>query len=555
MVVLFEQLPRISPDWIIAEILPDCFKDQATRLLASSSNLSSLHPVDQIARLQLKQNDVLLDEFWLIEKIAQRLHIDYTKISKISLNIEAEKYIYTLPENFARNYFLAILEINEKHIRIAHSFPDNLKWIDLLKQKTFKHIQPVLAAPRVIQAAIDEFYSVSAHIFSSQKVLGDIAQLESFLWENEADISDSSIQKLLHNIVRKALEQKASDIHGEIYSQFSQIRMRFDGYLVKTHEFSPQLMTLLLNKLKISASMDTTETRCAQDGSFQLQLDEKQQLDIRMSSIPTKFGEKFVLRILGQSSHIKSFSDLQMDPGVFSQWNKLLKLQHGLILVVGPTGSGKTTSLYTSIQSLLQEGINICTIEDPIEAIIEGVNQVEVNEAIGFSFAKGLRAILRQDPDILLIGEIRDKETAQIAVQAALTGHLVFATLHTNDCVQSLLRLLDLGLPAYLIRNALKGVLAQRLIRLICPECKQSSTISNCHTCKNTGFVGRSAIFECMLVDSSLENLIEEDMKTSRIYAELEKTEFISLHQAADQLLEQGKTTRSEIESILGANL
>ena len=526
-------------------------KSRAEQLLSTLPSQDSRHPIEQIAQLQLVENTTPLDEFWLVEKIALHLQVDFSKTTKISLDIEATKYVHILPEMFARHYFLAILEITKECIRIAHSNPQNLQWVELLEQKTHKPIQAVLVSPQVIQAAIDEFYAVSQHIFSSQRVLGDIARLEKSRVQGAQEFSDSSIQHLLESIISKALVQKASDIHGEVYADLSQIRMRLDGYLVKTHEFSRELMLLLLNKLKIMASMDSAETRLPQDGSFQLAID-NQQLDLRVSSIPTKFGEKFVLRILGQASQVKTFADLNMDEQVFADWQKLLSFRQGLILVVGPTGSGKTTSLYTSLQSLLQEGINICTIEDPVEAVIEGINQVEVNEAIGFSFARGLRAILRQDPDILLVGEIRDRETAQIAIQAALTGHLVLATLHTKDCVQALVRLLDLGLPAYLIRNALKGVLAQRLIRVICPLCRQSKTKHHCDSCKNTGFAGRLALFECMSVDSSIEDLIEEDVKSSSIYASLKKSGFVFLRDAAQKLLEAGKTTQSEIDALFG---
>lgn len=434
--------------------------------------------------------------------------------------------------------------------------PFSLKLItqDMFDQKLIKQYE---SDPHATSQMLDEI-SDTMDLTAASKSLGSSEDLLS-------SHDDAPVIKLVNALLSQGIKEKASDIHIESFEETVIIRFRIDGILYKILEPSKLLAPLLLSRIKVMAKLDISEKRMPQDGRIALTMGEKK-IDVRVSTIPSNHGERIVLRLLIKNKDPKPLSELGLSVKEEATLCKILNSSHGILLVTGPTGAGKSTTLYSSLSTLNTSSKNILTIEDPIEYDIKGVGQTQVHNKIGMTFAKGLRAILRQDPDIIMIGEIRDKETAQIAVQASLTGHLVLSTLHTNTAIGAITRLEDMGIEKFLLSSSLLGLVAQRLVRLLCDHCKEKITLSDadrrkfkltsqsytvykatgCKECNETGYKGRQAIYEVIMCNQNLKNLIHEGASENKI-EEYVRQNYESIQQNGLQLVLSGQTSLEEI--------
>lgn len=370
------------------------------------------------------------------------------------------------------------------------------------------------------------------------RLLQELPAVEDLLESSD----DAPIIRLLNALLSQAAREGASDIHIEAYERHSSVRLRVDGELREVAQPHRALHAALISRLKIMAELDIAEKRLPQDGRISLRLGQRA-IDIRVSTLPNAHGERAVLRLLDKTSNRISLHDIGMTGETLQRWQDLLRQPHGILLVTGPTGSGKTTTLYAALQELNAQEVNILTVEDPIEYELPGVGQTQVNPRIDLDFARALRAILRQDPDVIMIGEIRDHETAQIAIQASLTGHLVLATLHTNDAPSAVTRLIDMGVEPFLLSSSLLGVLAQRLVRRLCPSCLGSG----CERCHHTGHQGRMGIFELMPASEHMRQLIHQGAPESGLRQAAQHEGMVSMRQDGERLVQQGLISAAEL--------
>jgi len=462
---------------------------------------------------------------------------------------------------------------------IALADPGSLhQFDDLCRLLGWQGARPVLAPAAAITAAINA--ASGNHREATEQVLQDLAQedparLLSEIGETGGtadlldDIADAPVIKLVNLILSRAVRDGASDIHLEPCQERVIVRERIDGILHDVLEVPKQGQGRLLSRLKIMARMDIAEKRLPQDGRMEIRLAGRV-IDIRVATLPTAFGERMVLRLLDQAALLLPLVDLGMPPALLTRFSSLIRCAHGIVLVTGPTGSGKTTTLYSALQAIRTPERNIITIEDPVEYQIEGIGQVQVNPKIHLSFANGLRAIVRQDPDIILVGEIRDRETAEIAIHSALTGHLVFSTLHTNDAASAVTRLIDMGIEPFLVSSAVNAILAQRLVRRVCPACAVAESIpppvvaelglgasrtagrrgQGCDACLHTGYRGRIGIFELMVMTGELRDTIHASAEANRIRQAAVGGGMIPLRQDGMNKVSLGETTLEEVVRV-----
>ena len=402
---------------------------------------------------------------------------------------------------------------------------------------------------------------------SSEEIDEDELTLTDFL-RTSSDILTSEesapIIKFVNALFYQAIKKRASDIHINVGEKKGEVKFRIDGMLVKNADLDKKIVNLIISRIKVISNLDISEKRIPQDGRTQVKI-AGETLDIRVSVLPTFYGERVVMRILMQSSQIPHITELGFDENILKDIKKLLRSSHGIILVTGPTGSGKTTSLHSFLREIEDPTKNLITVEDPVEYKSDSISQIQVNEKVGLSFAAALRSILRQDPDVIMIGEIRDEETAAIAVRAALTGHLVFSTLHTNSAAATISRLVDMGVEPFLISSSLLGILAQRLVRILCEECKEEDILAEefrddydipkdvkiykskgCAKCNYTGFIGRKSIAELLIVDDFIKNLLKETTDEHQIKTKLTQNDFKTLNMQLKNLILEGKTSLDE---------
>lgn len=436
-------------------------------------------------------------------------------------------------------------------------------------------VKTVLATHAAILSAINTAYDQSQdtaqqfveemHNGESDRIISEIEQTVDLL----DDTSDAPVIRLVNLILSQAIKSRASDIHIEPYQNVLKIRFRIDGILYNILTPPKRIQPALISRIKVMAKMNIAEKRLPQDSRILVKIADRN-IDIRVSTIPTQFGERVVLRLLDKSNILLNLSDLGMSEANLSVLDRLIRSSYGIILVTGPTGSGKTTTLYAALSAINHPDINIITIEDPIEYQIEGIGQIQVNPKINLTFANGLRSIVRQDPDVILVGEIRDLETAEIAIQSSLTGHLVFSTLHTNDAASAVTRLIDMGIEPFLVTSSVITVIAQRLVRVICPDCKEEYSPDKslleemgidpdmlfgrtlfrgrgCDSCFHTGYKGRTGVFELMLITDEIKNVILKTSDANRIKQEAIRSGMITLRQAGIQKALMGVTTIEEV--------
>ena len=518
----------------------------------------------------------LISEKDIVIALAKQLSIPYASYTKGLLKPAAGQDLAKLvPEEYARRHMLLPISRHLNSLTVAFVDPLDLITIDNLKHMTGLEINPIIAAKSDIQRAMDEFYGKEDLL---KEAISDSYELEEFKIEKDkeehlsldeliAKAEEAPIVKLVDLLLMQAIKDRVSDIHIEPFRNKINIRYRIDGVLYEIAPPARHLLPAIVSRVKILSNLDIAERRLPQDGAFFVTV-EKKGIDIRVSTIPTIYGEKVVMRILDKSMTPLDLKELGFEPKDLEDFKKAISSPHGLILITGPTGSGKTTTLYAALSEIKTPHKNICTVEDPVEYKLEGINQVQVKPSIGLTFANTLRYFLRQDPDIIMVGEVRDLETAQICIRSSLTGHLVLSTLHTNDASSAISRLIDIGIESYLISSSLILVGAQRLVRRLCLECKEAyepvpKLVSDfkikqdllykpkgCDYCSHTGYRGRIAIYEIVLGSDKLRELISRNATLSEIIHAVRNTGVKSLTESGIKKVEEGLTSIEEVLSI-----
>lgn len=512
------------------------------------------------------------DEITIANALKKQLKLDIVQLPGIMIESEV---ISLVNEQILRKYMMIPFEFHKANpnvLRVAMADPLDINAIDDLSIITNLKIDPVVSTPREIAATIDRYYGNSEVMAVAERyaIEKEKQQKERDEQAENEDINQSPIVLLVKSIIEQAIRQRASDIHIEPLEKTVRIRYRVDGILYEVMKYEITLLSALVARIKIIGGMDISEKRKPQDGRITTVV-ERQEYDIRVSILPTTFGEKTVMRIALKKGLTKAKKELGLSDEEMKKFDFILQKPHGIILVTGPTGSGKSTTLYTALSELNTEGVNIITVEDPVEANIDGINQVQVNNKADLTFANALRSILRQDPDIIMIGEIRDSETAEIAIRASITGHLVVSTLHTNSAASTISRLVDMGVEPYLIADAVSGVIAQRLVRRLCPSCKVKRYADStekallgadlqkeleiyephgCPLCNNKGYFGRIGVYEIMPVTPALKDIISRN-GTADVIRETALREGLStLRMSAVRYVLDGITSISEMKKI-----
>ncbi|MEK7774865.1 MAG: type IV-A pilus assembly ATPase PilB [Candidatus Zixiibacteriota bacterium] len=527
----------------------------------------------------LVQMGAIESEDELAKFVGRHLKIGALRIQDIELNPEIVKLI---PLDIARKFKVIAISKMNKNLLVAISDPNNIYVLDAIKFITGCTIQPVISPEKAIEKAIDTYYNDSGGLEDLVRNLEDQEGLEVVSVEdavNEGDllsaIQDKPLVKLVDSIIGDAVRMHASDIHLEMYEKRIRVRYRIDGELREMAPLPFKYRAAIVSRVKIMAELDISERRLPQDGRIKIKISGRT-VDLRVSVLPTIFGEKVVMRILDPLSLMVDMTRLGFREEDLAKFHDKIQSPFGIVLVTGPTGSGKTTTLYSALKTLNTIDVNIMTAEDPVEFNFDGINQVAVKADIGLTFAAALRSFLRQDPDIVMVGEIRDTETAEIAIRAALTGHLVFSTLHTNDAPSSVTRLMDMGIPNYLVASATKLILAQRMCRKVCQSCKQEINLTEeqveslavpkdqlrnlrafkglgCGECNSTGQSGRTGIYEVLPITPGIERLILAKASDSEIKKVALEEGMFSLRMAAVEKMKQGMITVEEVFGITSA--
>jgi general secretion pathway protein E len=579
---------RLSLKEVLDELVADGLVARADveRVGAESrAERGELHPLVVIANKQLRQvqppHPVLSLEL-LTEWLAGKVGLPYLRIDPLKLDIAAvERLLPFVSYEYAARYHILPVATDEQRVVFATTEPYLNEWREVLRQTLRKDIERVIASPLDISRYQLEFYGVSRSVRGALRGVMEptsgILNFEQLLElgrRGELSADERPIVQIVDWLLQYAFSQRASDIHLEPRREQGHIRFRIDGVLHAIYQLPPAVMGAVTSRIKILGRMDVAEKRRPQDGRIKTRTPAGREIELRLSTMPTAFGEKCVLRIFDPDTVTKNFNQLGFAPAEETAWRAMISRPHGIVLVTGPTGSGKTTTLYTTLKQLAVPEVNVCTVEDPIEMVVPELNQMQVQPSIELTFAQGIRTLLRQDPDIIMIGEIRDLETAQMAVQAALTGHLVLSTLHTNDAASAVTRLLDLGVPHYLIQNVLIGVMAQRLVRTLCPHCKQAGEIDDalweamtrpwplpkpatiraprgCPECRNTGYLGRVGLYELLTITLELRRLLRPEMDADELRRRAGAQGMRPLRVSAALQIAAGLTTFEEVVQVL----
>jgi general secretion pathway protein E len=519
-----------------------------------------------------------IGEAEIARAVADDAGLELVRIDTLALDVELIESKISRP--FARRHRMLPLQMANGKLRVACANPFDLEAIDAFRRIAGRELQLVVASEPEILKALNEFFGLRHAVKRAERDLStgiDLGNLEQLVrMKNEAEIesSDQHVVNAVEYMLQHAFDSRASDIHIEPKRDFSVIRFRIDGVLHDIQTVPKVVHAAVVSRVKTMSRLDIAEKRRPQDGRVKTSRGGRE-VELRISTLPVAFGEKVVMRIFDPEVVMQDVAGLGFYPEELLQFNEFISRPHGIILVTGPTGSGKTTTLYSALKAIATRERNITTIEDPIEMVIEEFNQTAVQPKIGIDFAGALRHILRQDPDVIMVGEIRDPETAQYAVQAALTGHLVFSTLHTNDAATSITRLVDLGVERFLIGSTLIGSMAQRLVRRICSECATERTLSaeeaaslrltvpagkrikvkegtGCHPCRGTGYRGRTGVFEILPIDETIKALVVESKDSPEIKREAVRLGMRTLRQSALRKLAEGITTFEEVVRVTG---
>ena len=499
--------------------------------------------------------------------LSRKQNIPFVDLDDPETVIDVEA-VQKIPEALARKHTIIAIKITGKRLTVASYDPVNFYIFEDIKVTTGMDVVPVLATKAAITKAIGKIYSNAnvGNVISEVEGRFQGEEIDESEAEMAERVDNAPIVKLCTTIVENSFRADATDIHIEPFANYTRIRIRVNGDLIELMNVSNVVHNSLITRIKIISGMNIAEKRVPQDGRF-TQVVDGTTLDVRVSNLPTVNGEKCVIRILATGDvGVRKITDLGMTPYNYDRFSRLIKVPQGVMLVTGPTGSGKTTTLYASLGELAKPNVNVITVEDPVEKNIEGINQCQVNVKAGMTFAAALRSILRQDPDIVMVGEMRDQETAEIAIRAAITGHMVLSTLHTNDAASTITRLVDMGVAPYMVATSLIGIVAQRLCKVICNECKtpristeednalmgidESITIYDacgCPKCNNTGYKGRTAIHEILLCTPEMAALIAADGKTDAISRLAREQGCKLLRDNVSELVQEGRTTMDEL--------
>ena len=508
----------------------------------------------------------VITETQLIEALEMQLGLDFVDLSKIVVPVEMSQYI---PKNIAKTHGIVAIKNTPDGIVLAMSDPLNYVALEDAKAVTRKRIIPVIATAAMVERTIIYLYGNEGAARAIEEI-----RREGGTRVEENDFNSTNILeenqfaaptiRLVNSVLERAILEKASDIHIEPRDKELNVRLRVDGSLHNILTVPKDMQSMVISRFKVLAALDISERKIPQDGRASVTI-KNTEVDLRVSTLPTIYGEKIVVRLLEKSGNLLTASNIGLEGDNLEKFEALLKNSSGVVLIVGPTGSGKSSTMYTMMRTLNTESVNLVALEDPVEYNIDGINQVQISEKVGMTFANGLRAILRQDPDIIAVGEIRDNETAEIAMRAAITGHLVLSTIHTNNAISTIDRLLDIGVEPFLVAEALKGVLSQRLVRRICRKCIQPHistedemekmkltqpitvyTGVGCPECFNTGNRGRIAVFEILVLNKEIKRMIASGERRSVIEKTVMESGFISLFENCKKLVEEGIITVDE---------
>jgi general secretion pathway protein E len=547
--------------------------------LARSRSSRVEHPLEMIAEQKWKSlvppHRIIALE-WLVEWLAGKLGVPYLHIDPLKIDLGG--VTQSMSNAYAERYRILPVAVTRDKLTVATSEPFVRSWADELSQMLRTRVELVFANPQDIRRYLGEFYNLARSMKKAQESApGEISlarNFEQLVALGQLDANDSHVIHIVDWLWQYAFEQRASDIHIEPRREAGVVRFRIDGVLHQVYAIPSPVLIAMTSRIKLLARMEIVEKRRPQDGRIKTVTPEGEEVELRISTMPTAFGEKLVMRIFSREVLVRDFSELGFSNDDWERWDRMATEAHGIILVSGPTGSGKTTTLYSTLKQLATPEVNVCTIEDPIEMIEPAFNQMQVQPTIGVDFAHGVRTLLRQDPDIIMVGEIRDRETADMAVQAALTGHLVLSTLHTNDAPTAVTRLLDLGVPQYLINSTLLGVMAQRLVRTLCPHCKApvespdddtwraitspwradkpAHTMGpvGCLECRMTGYLGRIGLYEIMVMTPQLKKLVNDDYDDARIREQAFKDGMKPLRVSGAMKVAAGITTAEEVVKV-----
>jgi general secretion pathway protein E len=550
--------------------------------LAKGRTLRFEHPLEAVADQRWKSAQPphkMMTLEWLVEWLAGKLDVPYMHIDPLKIDLGA--VTATMTNAYAERYRILPVAVDRSTLTVATGEPFVRSFADELEKILKLSVRFVFSNPQDVKRYLGEFYNLARSMKKAQdQSKGDFAYARNFEQLVELgrhvhlDANDRHIVHIVDWLWQYAFEQRASDIHIEPRRDAGIVRFRIDGVLHQVYAIPQLVLTAVTSRIKLLARMEIVEKRRPQDGRIKTVTPEGDEVELRISTMPTAFGEKIVMRIFSPEVLVRDFTDLGFTADDRARWEQMTREPNGIILVTGPTGSGKTTTLYSTLKGLASPEVNVCTVEDPIEMIEPVFNQMQVQPLINVDFANGVRTLLRQDPDIIMVGEIRDRDTAEMAVQAALTGHLVLSTLHTNDAPTAVTRLLDLGVPPYLLNSTLLGVMAQRLVRTLCPHCKKpgdapddetwgSLTIPwrgerparvmhpvGCLECRMTGYYGRMGIYEVMVVTSLLRRLITREADDRAIRDQAFKDGMKPLRVSGAMKIAGGLTTADEVMKV-----
>ena len=575
--------------WLLADgiVTKDKVKADFAQAQAILKNAPGImHPLTAVAQCKLVSSlppHRLLTLDVLTEWCAAKVGLPFIRIDP--LKIDFTKVADVMSASYAARFNILPVEMTPTTLVVATADPALTEWEAEIAKVSRRRIELVLANPLDIAQYISQFFALAKSIRDASRSSGqDVAMRNNFeqLVElgksnKQFDANDQHIVNIVDWLWGYAFEQRASDIHLEPKREFATVRFRIDGVLHQVYQVPAAVMIAMTARIKLLGRMDVIEKRRPQDGRIKTRTAGGQEVELRLSTMPTAFGEKLVMRIFDPDVVVKTLPELGFPPDDAQRWDGLTRRPHGIILVTGPTGSGKTTTLYTTLKALATSEVNVCTVEDPIEMVEPAFNQMQVQPGIDLSFADGVRSLMRQDPDIIMVGEIRDLETAEMAIQAALTGHLVFSTLHTNDAPSAVVRLLELGVPDYLLEATLIGVMAQRLVRTLCPVCKapggelsdevwdsiggawkiaKPATVyraAGCPECRQTGYRGRTGIYELLTVSEGFGRLIRESGEMRTLREQSVQDGMKPLRIAGAMKVVEGVTTADEVLKVTSA--
>ncbi len=534
---------RLELSQLLADLVTDGLvpKDAADQLASNRRFArSDTHPLAVIADQKWKdprQPRKLLHLEALTQWLADKVELPYFHVDPFKIDFAA--VTKTMSSAYAERYRILPVAITTREVTVATCEPHVREWEEQIRQVLRLEIKRVIANPLDIQSYLVEFYNLARSIKGAtakdKGAISDIANFEQLVQLGRSGKLDANDQHIVHIcdwLFNYAFQERASDIHLEPRREVSNVRFRIDGALHQVYQIPTPVMAAMVSRIKILGRMDVVEKRRPQDGRLKTVTPDADEVELRLSTMPTAFGEKLVMRIFNPENLVKNYQELGFTEDDERKWGQMVSHPHGIILVTGPTGSGKTTTLYSTLKQLAEPDVNVCTVEDPIEMVEPAFNQMQVQQSIGVDFASGIRTLMRQDPDIIMVGEIRDLATAEMAIQAALTGHLVLSTLHTNDAPSAITRLLDLEVPSYLLQSTILGVMAQRLLRTLCLHCKEQHELDEsawehlvspwkaakpvgttyvakgCLDCRMTGYLGRIGIYETMVMTPELKKTI-----------------------------------------------